>query len=135
MMNSNILDEKMIAMLANQLPILASINTEETIPNIGPKRTLRMYDTKTLIFNENTGGQTLKNVKNGSKIAVAVIDWKALDGYRFLGTPEIYHDGEPLENALRFAKENNMGAPKCAVLIHIEKIFTLQSGKNAGKRL
>lgn len=125
----------MKTMLAEQLPVLASINMEDAIPNIGPKRTLRVYNDTTLIFNENTGGQTLQNIKDGSKIAVAIIDWKALDGYRFLGTPEIYNDGEPLENALTFAKKNNMSAPKCAVLIHIEKIFTLRSGKDAGKRL
>lgn len=131
----NILNDQMKAMLAKQLPILATV-IAGGIPNIGPKRSLRVYDDNTLIFNENTGGQTLQNLRDGSKIAVAVIDREALDGYRFLGRPEIFAEGTPAyENALAFAANNGMKPPKFAVLIHIEEIFTLRSGADAGKKL
>lgn len=96
---------------------------------------MRFYDDNTLIYNENTGGKTLQNIKDGSKIAVAIIDREALDGYRFLGTPELFSEGAPFEDALAFAMQNGMNPPKFAVLIHIENIYTLRSGKDAGKRL
>lgn len=128
------LNDAMKDMLANQTPIQATV-TEGGIPNIGPKRSLRAYDDTTLIFNENTGGQTLTNMQKGSKIAVAVIDREKLDGYRFLGTPEIFSDGKPFEDACAFAEGNNMKPPKFAVLVHIDEIYSLRSGANAGKKM
>lgn len=130
----NQLNDTMKAMLANQLPIQAT-TSREGIPDIGPKRSLRVYDDQTLIYNENTGGQTLRNLKDGSKIAVVVIDRPALDGYRFLGNAEICQEGPAYNNAVAFAANNGMKPPLCAVLIHIEEIFTLKSGPTAGKKL
>lgn len=128
------LTQAMKDMLATQTPIQATV-TAGGIPNIGPKRSLRVYDDNTLIFNENTGGQTLRNMQDGSKVAVAVIDREKLDGYRFLGTPKIVGEGAPFDNAVEFAGRNGMKTPKFAVLIHIEEIFSLRSGADAGKRM
>jgi len=131
----NTIDDTMRAMLAKQLPIQATVS-KEGLPDIGPKRSLRYYDDNTLIFNENTGGQTLQNIQDGSKIAIAIIDREALDGYRFVGTPEIFSEGTPAyDNALTFAANNGMKPPKFAVLVHIENIYTLRSGADAGKKL
>ncbi|GGC18288.1 hypothetical protein GCM10007205_29200 [Oxalicibacterium flavum] len=130
-----VLNDAMKAMLAKQLPIQAT-TSKDGLPDIGPKRSLRFYDDNTLIYNENTGGQTLQNIRDGSKMAIAVIDREALDGYRFVGTPEIFTEGsKPYENALEFAAGNNMKQPKFAVLIHIDNIYTLRSGPDAGKQL
>lgn len=131
----NTLDNHMKSLLARQLPIIATVSKEDAIPSIGPKRSLRVYSDTTLIFNENTAGQTLQNIQDGSKIAVAVIDREQLDGYRFVGSAEIFTDGAPYESALVFATSNNIRLPKCAVLIHIEKIYTLRPGPDAGKKL
>lgn len=65
-------------MLAAQLPLLATV-TDGRTPNIGPKRSLRRYDDEMLIFNENTGGQHLRNLQVGSRAAVAVVDREARD--------------------------------------------------------
>jgi predicted pyridoxine 5'-phosphate oxidase superfamily flavin-nucleotide-binding protein len=59
------LTEEMKDMLRTQLPILATVTDAET-PNIGPKRTLRAYDESSLIFNENTAGRHLGNIRAGS---------------------------------------------------------------------
>lgn len=50
------LDEKMKAMLAVQLPVQATTE-EDGLPDIGPKRSLRVYNDTALIYNENTGGR------------------------------------------------------------------------------
>ena len=125
--------DEMKEMLAKQLPIQATTN-QEGIPDIGPKRSLRVYN-NTLIYNENTGGQTLQNIKLGSKMAIVVIDREALDGYRFVGTPELFSEGKPFEDAILFAEKNGMKPPKFAVLVHIESIYILRSGPDAGKKL
>lgn len=128
------LNDAMKAMLAKQLPIQSTVS-KDGLPDIGPKRSLRAYNDQTLIYNENTGGQTLRNIQDGSKMAIAIIDREALDGYRFVGTPEIFSEGEPFENAVAFAGQNGMKTPKFAVLIHIDAIYTLRSGPEAGKAL
>lgn len=130
----NTLDETMKAFLARQLPIQATVS-KDGLPDIGPKRSLRVYDDHTLIYNENTGGQTLQNIRDGSKMAIAVIDREALDGYRFVGTPEIFSEGAPFDNAVVFAGAAGMKPPKFAILIEIEDIYTLRSGPTAGKKL
>lgn len=128
------LTSSMIAMLAKQLPIQAT-TSKGGIPDIGPKRSLRKYDESTLIYNENTCGQTLQNIIDGSKIAVAIINRERLDGYRFVGSPEIFCEGEPYMDALEFAKKKGMAPPKFAILIHLENIYSLSSGNTAGKEL
>lgn len=75
------LDEKMKAMLAVQLPVQATTG-EDGLPDIGPKRSLRVYNDTTLFYNDNTGGRMLKNIRAGSKMAVAVTDRENRDGYR-----------------------------------------------------
>lgn len=100
----NELNDEMKKMLAKQLPVQAT-SSPNGVPDIGPKRSLRLYDDRTLIYNENTGGQTLKNIKAGSKMAVVVIDREALDGYRFVGTPELFLAGKPFDDALTFAEK------------------------------
>lgn len=128
------LNDAMKAMLARQLPIQATVS-RDGLPDIGPKRSMRAYDDQTLIYNENTGGQTLQNIRDGSKMAIAIIDREALDGYRFVGTPEVFSDGKPFDDAVQFAQHNGMKPPKFAVLIHIDAIYTLRSGPEAGKAL
>lgn len=128
------LTDEMKRMLGAQLAILATV-TDGTTPNIGPKRSLRVRDDRSLIFNENTGGQTLANIHAGSKVSVAVIDREALDGYRFVGSAQIHESGPAFDNAVAFAQERGMKHPRCAVVIDIEDIYTLKPGAGAGKRV
>lgn len=128
------LTTEMKSMLATQLPIVATV-TDGGTPNIGPKRSLRVYDDRSLIFNENTGGQTLANIRNGSAVAVAVIDRDALDGYRFLGTPVVHESGPAYDDAVAFATERGFKPPRCAVVVTVTDIFTLAPGATAGARV
>jgi len=130
----NTLNDAMKALLAAQLPIQAT-SSKDGVPDIGPKRSLRVHDDNTLIYNENTAGQTLQNIRDGSKMAVAVIDREALEGYRFVGTPEVFSEGKPFDDAVAFAESKGYKPPKFAVLIHINDIYTLHPGPNAGKKV
>lgn len=133
------LTEEMKALLepingfSKELCVIATVR-EDGVPNIGPKRTCRVYDDETLIFNENTAGEIMKNIKRGSKVAVAVIDRPKLDGYRFIGTAEVHESGKYFDECVKWA-EGKLGAPKAAVVIKIEEIYTLKSGAKAGTRI
>lgn len=129
-----ILTGPMRDMLASQLPILATA-TPTGIPDVGPKRSLRVWDEHTLIYNENTAGQHLANIRSGSKAVVAAIDRDALEGYRFVGTPEVHDSGEVFDAAVTFATVQGLKPPTAAVLIRVEQIHSLAPGAAAGARI
>lgn len=123
----------MKSLIEKQLAMVATVDHSGN-PNIGPKRSMRLYDDETLIFNENTGGQTQENIEANGKIEVAFVDREQLKGYRFVGKAELQKTGPMYEEAKAWA-EGKMGIPKAVGIIHIEKIFNLQSGANAGKEI
>lgn len=48
----------MKTMLAAQLPVQTTTG-EDGLPDLGPKRSMRVYSDIALIYNENTGERTL----------------------------------------------------------------------------
>lgn len=128
------LSAQMRDMLATQLPILATV-TEARLPDVGPKRSLRAWDEHALVYNESTAGQHLANIRAGSKAVIAVVDRDALDGYRFVGTPEVHEDGAVFDAAASYAIEHGLARPAAAVLIRVEQIHTLKPGPKVGARI
>jgi len=129
-----ILTQEMKEMILTQQCFLATVSIEG-IPNNAPKRSTRVFDDKTLIYNEGTGGNTYRNILDGSKVAVAVVNREILDGYRFLGTPEVLTSGEIYEKVSEASIKANMPKPKAVMLIHIDEIHSLKPGPGAGKRI
>ena len=107
----------------------------EGFPNNAPKRSTRVMNDDTLIFNEGTGGQTYSNMLAGSKIVTAVVNRDIMDGYRFIGTPEIIKSGEIYDQAAEMSMKAGMPKPIAVVLIHIEEIHSLKPGPMAGKKI
>ena len=92
------LTDEMKELMSSQLAYIATVSAEG-MPNVGPKRTMRIYDDSTLIFNENTGGQTLYNLRFNKRASVAYVNWQKLDGYRFVGKAEILTEGKVFDEA------------------------------------
>ena len=128
------LTHEMKEMILTQQCFLATVSPQG-VPNNAPKRSTRVFDEETLIFNEGTGGATYRNILDGSKVAVAVVNREILDGYRFLGTPEVLTSGDIYEKAAEASLKANMPKPKAAILIHIDEIFSLKPGPGAGKKI
>ena len=125
---------EMKEMIMNQQCFIATVS-KEGFPNNAPKRSTRVFDDETLIFSEGTGGTTYKNILDGSKIAVAVVNRDILDGYRFLGTPEVIIDGEIYDKSAELSLKVGMPKPKAVILIHIDEIYSLKPGPMAGKKI
>jgi predicted pyridoxine 5'-phosphate oxidase superfamily flavin-nucleotide-binding protein len=121
-------------MIAAQQCFIGTVSSEG-VPNVAPKRSTRVLNDTTLVFSEGTAKQTYANVVNGSRVAVAVVDREVMDGYRFVGTATVHHDG-PVYTAVADANVK-MGrpAPKAAVTVAIEEIYSLKPGPTAGTRL
>ena len=127
------LTNEMKEMFSVQLPIIATVNEDGTA-NVGPKRSGRIYDDETIVFNENTSGRTQKNIERTGNATIIVIDREKLDGYRFVGKATVYTEGKYYEEAKAWA-EGKMGVPKAVTVFKIERIDTLKSGPTAGTQL
>jgi predicted pyridoxine 5'-phosphate oxidase superfamily flavin-nucleotide-binding protein len=128
------LTQEMKEMILTQQCFHATVS-KEGVPNNAPKRSTRVFDNETLVYSEGTGGITYKNILDGSKIAVAVVNRELLDGYRFLGTPEVFTGGEIYDKSAELSLKAGMPKPKAVVLIHIDEIHSLKPGPMAGKRI
>jgi predicted pyridoxine 5'-phosphate oxidase superfamily flavin-nucleotide-binding protein len=118
------LTQEMKDLVAAQQCFIATVNPDGT-PNVAPKRSTRVLDDEHLVFNEVTGKRTWENVKNGSKVAIAVVDREKMKGFRFEGTPEAVTSGLLYDQAGEVMKKAGMPAPKAVIKVKIEKIFNL----------
>ena len=84
--------DHMAQVLEEQLAFIAT-SSPDGVPNLGPKGSIGVYDEAALVFDETTGGQTLDNIREGSKVMIAVVDRAWKNGYRFTGTAEVLDAG------------------------------------------
>jgi uncharacterized protein len=129
-----ILTNEMKEMVGNFQCFIGTLS-KDGVQNIAPKRSTRVLDDETLIFNEGTGGVTYNNVLEGSNVVVAVVNRDLPDGYRFIGKPEVQSSGDNYEKAAALSEQRGMPRPKAVVLIHIEEIHSLKPGPMAGKKI
>lgn len=128
------LTPEMKEMIMEQQCFHATVS-KDGIPNNAPKRSTRVFDDETLIFTEGTGGRTYHNILDGSKVAVAVVNRDILDGYRFIGTPEVITSGPVYDKTAEMSLKAGMPKPKAVILVHIEEIHSLKPGLMAGKKI
>ncbi|HAH59753.1 MAG: pyridoxamine 5'-phosphate oxidase family protein [Lentimicrobium sp.] len=128
------LTKEMKEMIGSQQCFHATVS-KDGIPNNAPKRSTRVFNDETLIFSEGIGGRTYQNILDGSKVAVAVVNRETMDGYRFIGTPEILTSGEIYEKAAEMSLQAGMPKPKAAILVRIDEIHSLKPGPMAGKKI
>lgn len=128
------LTQEMKDMIATQQCFCGTVS-KDGIPNVAPKRSTRVFDDETLIFNEGTGGTTYRNLLDGSKVSIAVVNREVLDGYRFVGSAEVLESGDIYDKAAELSLKHGMPKPKAVVLVKIEEIHSLKPGPGAGKRI
>ena len=128
------LTPEMKEMIATQQCFHATVS-KDGMPNNAPKRSTRVFNDETLIFTEGTGGRTYQNILDGSKVSVAVVNREIIDGYRFIGTPEVLTSGEIYEMSAEMSLKAGMPKPKAVILIHIDEIHSLKPGPMAGKQI
>ena len=128
------LTQEMKEMILTQQCFHATVS-RDGVPNNAPKRSTKIFDDETLMYAEITGGITYKNILEGSRISVAVVNTEILDGYRFLGTPKVITGGEIFEDSAKLSVKVGIPKPKAVILIHIDEIHSLKPGPLAGKKI
>lgn len=129
-----VLSQEMKDMVNNFQCFIGTVS-KDGMQNIGPKRSTRVLNDDTLIFTEGTGGTTYRNILDGSRVVIAVVNREIPDGYRFWGRAEIQSSGELYEQAAALSEQNGLPRPKAVVLVHIEEIHSLKPGPMAGKKI
>ena len=119
------LTQQMKDLIAAQQCYVATV-CEDGTPEIGPKRSTRVFDDQHIMFAEVTGKQTWANVMRGSRVAIAVADRDKRIGYRFVGTPEVITSGPLFDQMAEGMKKAGIPSPlKGVVKIRVERIFNL----------
>ena len=128
------LTQEMKEMIATQQCFIGTVNADGT-PNVAPKRSTRVLTDEALIFTEGTGGATYANLKNGSKVSVAVVNREILNGFRFVGHVDLQEEGELYDQAAAMSAKMGMRKPFAVAVIHIDEIHSLKPGPGAGKKI
>ena len=128
------LTQEMKDMIGSQQCFMATVG-KDGLPNVAPKRSTRVFSDEALIFTEGTGGATYRNILDGSRVAVGVVDRAIPDGYRFICKPEFQNSGEAFEKAKEMSMKTTGRPPYGVVILHIEEIHSLKPGPMAGKKI
>jgi uncharacterized protein len=77
-----------------QLCFVATVNPDGT-PNLSPKGSLAVFDTRHLVFANIASPNTIANLRRDPRVAINVVDMFTRRGYGFDGVAEIKLEGTP----------------------------------------
>ena len=84
---------------------------------------------------DNFMNKTRKNLEYNPKAAIVVRDASKAP-YQFKGTVEIVESGKYFDQAVDWATSvMSQLAPKAAILLKVEEIYSVQPGPEAGKKV
>ena len=109
--------------------------TKEGVPNVVPIGFARPIDEKTIMIVDNYLNKTRKNLENNPKASLVPRDASKCP-YQFKGTVEIHTSGKVFDDAVDWATSvMSKLAPKAAVILNVEEIYTVQPGPDAGSKV
>lgn len=129
-----VMTQEMMDVIAGSRAYVATATTDG-VPNVVPIGNIKPLDNKTVIIADSYMVKTRKNLEANPKVAFVVED-AAKYPFQFKGTVKIYTSGEYYDEVVNWVKEASplAPAPKAAVVIDIEEIYSVKVG-DAGKKL
>jgi predicted pyridoxine 5'-phosphate oxidase superfamily flavin-nucleotide-binding protein len=111
--------------------------TNEGLPNVTPKGTVRVMDDQHVIFADLFSLKTRQNLEQNPRVAVTVIDGASHKGYQIKGTAELISSGPLYDQMAAQLKESSPSLPslKYVVKIAVESVFDQSVGPDAGKQI
>lgn len=100
--------------------------------DLGPKMSMFVLDDGHLAYHERTGGQTYRNLADGSSMVIACANPKERKGYRFRGEVTLHTDDELYRSQVAIAEKNGTKVPACIPVIALTQIEDLSAGAKAG---
>ena len=127
-------EEMMDAIEKDNVVFLATATADGT-PNVVPIGFARPIDNKTIMIVDNYMNKTRKNLEKNPKASLVVRDASKAP-YQFKGTVEIVESGKYFDEAVDWATSvMSQFAPKAAILLKVEEIYSVQPGPDAGSKV
>lgn len=109
--------------------------TKDGVPNVVPIGFARPIDNKTIMIVDNFMNKTRKNLENNPKASLVPRDASKCP-YQFKGTVEIHTSGKEFDDAVDWATSvMSKLAPKAAIILKVEEIYSVQPGPDAGSKV
>ncbi len=130
-----VLTEEMKDAIEKDNVVFFATATPDGVPNVVPIGFARPIDNNTILIVDNYLNKTRKNLEKNPKASLVVRDASKAP-YQFKGTVEIVESGKYFDDAVDWATSvMSQLAPKAAVLLKVEEIYSVQPGPDAGKKV
>ena len=106
------LTEDMKQFINDNLAFVATVSADG-VPDLGPKMSMFALDDNHLAYHERTGGQTYRNLENGSPLVVAFVNFEQKKGYRFRGEVVLHTDDAIYDEQVKLAEQRGTKKPAC----------------------
>lgn len=104
-------------------------------PHVVPVCFVKPVGSDKVLIANNFVAKTAKNIAQGSKVALGAVRFAGgFYGYMLKGSAEVLESGELFESIKKLVEEKTKGkrSPVSAILVYIEKIYSLKPG--AGRK-
>jgi len=129
-----VMTEEMMDAVEKDNVVFFATATKEGVPNVVPIGFARPIDNKTIMIVDNYLNKTRKNLEDNPKASLVPRDASKCP-YQFKGTVEILTSGKVFDDAVDWATSvMSKLAPKAAVILNVEEIYTVQPGPDAGSK-
>lgn len=120
-----VITEDMKQFIENNRPSYVATTSAEGIPNVSPKRTIRVLDENHLAFADILSPKTRQNLKENNNVCVLLVNAQEARGYQFKGKAEYLTTGELFEKISAEIKERmpQFPAVQGVVKIKVDQIF------------
>ena len=130
-----VLTEEMKDAIEKDNVVFFATATPDGVPNVVPIGFARPIDNNTILIVDNYLNKTRKNIEKNPKASLVVRDASKAP-YQFKGTVEIVESGKYFDDAVDWATSvMSQLAPKAAVLLKVEEIYSVQPGPDAGSKV
>ncbi len=130
-----VMTEEMMDAVEKDNVVFFATATKEGVPNVVPIGFARPIDNKTIMIVDNYLNKTRKNLEDNPKASLVPRDASKCP-YQFKGTVEILTSGKIFDDAVDWATSvMSKLAPKAAVILNVEEIYTVQPGPDAGSKV
>ncbi len=120
-----VITEEMKQFLEANRPSYVATTSAAGIPNVSPKRTIRVLDENHLAFAEILSPKTRQNLKENNNVCVLLMNAQEARGYQFKGKAEYITSGELYDSISAEIKQAMPQFPpvKGVVKIKVDDIF------------
>jgi predicted pyridoxine 5'-phosphate oxidase superfamily flavin-nucleotide-binding protein len=130
-----VMTEEMMEAIEKDNVVFFATATVDGTPNVVPIGFARPIDNKTIMIVDNYMNKTRKNLEKNPKASLVVRDASKAP-YQFKGTVEIVESGKYFDEAVDWATSvMSQLAPKAAILLKVEEIYSVQPGPDAGSKV